>query len=168
MARTLDTHYFHVVFTLASELRSLALVNRRELFAMLFAAASQTLLALGGDPARLGATLGITAVLYAWTPRPAVLSSPSLHRHRRWPSARRRALEPGARQVHLSREGPLAAVPRQAARRYCRKVWIVEVRRAASPSLRRPIIPHRLPGWTSPRKQSTGAGATGEELPRTS
>jgi len=67
LTRTLETPYFHVVFTLPRELRALALVNRRTLFAMLFAAASQTLLALGRDPARLGATLGITAVLHTWT-----------------------------------------------------------------------------------------------------
>ena len=67
MARTLETHYFHVVFSLPSELRSIALVNRRKLFAILFAAASQALLALGRDPGRLGATLGITAVLHTWT-----------------------------------------------------------------------------------------------------
>ena len=67
LTRTLETPYFHVVFTLPSELRALAFVNRRTVFAMLFAAASQTLLALGGDPARLGATLGITAVLHTWT-----------------------------------------------------------------------------------------------------
>ena len=67
LARTLETPYFHVVFTLPRELRSLALVNRRQVFALLFAAASQTLLALGEDPTRLGATLGITAVLHTWT-----------------------------------------------------------------------------------------------------
>ena len=67
LARTLETPYFHVVFTLPSELRALALVNRRQVFAILFAAASQPLLTLGADPARLGATLGITAVLHTWT-----------------------------------------------------------------------------------------------------
>ena len=77
MARTLATHYFHVVFTLPSELRALALVNRRALFAMLFAAASQTLLTLGRDPARLGATLGLTAVLHTWTR--ALQFHPHLH-----------------------------------------------------------------------------------------
>jgi len=44
--------------------------NRRRLFALLFAAASQTLLALGRDPRRLGATLGITAVLHTCHPLP--------------------------------------------------------------------------------------------------
>ena len=67
MARLLPTPYFHVVFTLPATLRGLVLHNRRRLFALLFAAASQTLLTLGRDPRRLGATLGITAVLHTWT-----------------------------------------------------------------------------------------------------
>jgi hypothetical protein len=67
MARLLPTHYFHVVFTLPAELRPLVLRNRRRLFALLFRAASRTLLTLGLDPGRLGARLGVTAVLHTWT-----------------------------------------------------------------------------------------------------
>ncbi len=66
-ARILPTHYFHVVFTLPSELRAVALRNRALVFGLLFAAASKTLLAFGSDPKRLGAQLGITAVLHTWT-----------------------------------------------------------------------------------------------------
>src|SRR5207247_3745782 len=67
MARLLPSHYFHVVFTLPAELRPLALRHRRRLFALLFRAASRTLLTLGLDPRRLGARLGVTAVLHTWT-----------------------------------------------------------------------------------------------------
>jgi hypothetical protein len=67
MARILPTHYFHVVFTLPEELRGLALYNRRTLFDLLFEAASRTLLDLGHDEDRLGALLGLTAVLHTWT-----------------------------------------------------------------------------------------------------
>jgi hypothetical protein len=63
----LPTHYFHVVFTLPSGLRPLVRANRVLLFDLLFASASRTLLDLGDDPARLGAQLGITAVLHTWT-----------------------------------------------------------------------------------------------------
>ena len=63
----LPVYYFHVVFTLPGELRALALWNRREVFNILFGAASQTLLALGRDPKRLGAHIGFTAVLHTWT-----------------------------------------------------------------------------------------------------
>lgn len=66
LERLLDTHYFHVVFTLPAELRLLALRNQRQLYGLLFRAASRTLLELGRDPKRLGATLGITAVLHTW------------------------------------------------------------------------------------------------------
>lgn len=66
-ARTLPTHYFHVVFTVPAELREIALGNRQTFFDLLFAAASATLLALGRDPRRLGAQLGFTAVLHTWT-----------------------------------------------------------------------------------------------------
>lgn len=65
--RILPTHYFHVVFTLPSELRQLTQWNRRTLYGLLFRAASQALLALGRDPKRLGALLGVTAVLHTWT-----------------------------------------------------------------------------------------------------
>ena len=65
--RILPSHHFHVVFTLPAELRRLALRNRKRVFDLLFEAAAQTLLALGADPERLGATLGFTAVLHTWT-----------------------------------------------------------------------------------------------------
>jgi len=63
----LPVHYFHVVFTLPAELRPLALRNRERLFSLLFEAASGTLLTLGADPDRLGALLGLSAVLHTWT-----------------------------------------------------------------------------------------------------
>jgi hypothetical protein len=66
MARVLPTHYFHVVFTLPSELRPLVLANRRVLYDLLFETATKTLLELAADPKWLGAQLGITAVLHSW------------------------------------------------------------------------------------------------------
>jgi len=67
LERILDTHYFHVVFTMPAALRPLARANRQLLFNLLFASASRTLLDLGDDPKRLGARLGITGVLHTWT-----------------------------------------------------------------------------------------------------
>ena len=67
MAHVLPTHYFHVVFTLPHELGALALRNRRPIFDLLFSAAARTLLELGQDEQRLGAQLGVTAVLHTWT-----------------------------------------------------------------------------------------------------
>jgi hypothetical protein len=65
VARILPSHYFHVVFTLPAELRDLVHRNRKLLFDLLFKAASETLLQLGKQ--RLGAMLGITAMLHTWT-----------------------------------------------------------------------------------------------------
>ena len=62
----LDVEYFHVVFTLPSELAPLALQNRRAVYGMLFRAASETLLTLARDPRHLGAELGCMAVLHTW------------------------------------------------------------------------------------------------------
>lgn len=67
MERVLPTHAFHVVFTIPSELHGLAMVNREEMFDILFAAAAESLLDLGRDPRLLGAELGITSVLHTWT-----------------------------------------------------------------------------------------------------
>ena len=64
-ARILPSHYFHVVFTLPAKLRDLVHRNRKLLFDLLFYAASETLLQLGKE--RLGAMLGITAMLHTWT-----------------------------------------------------------------------------------------------------
>jgi hypothetical protein len=56
--------YFHLVFTLPHALHPLIRQNRRALFNLLFDAANQTLLAFGRQ--RLGAQLGVTAVLHTW------------------------------------------------------------------------------------------------------
>jgi hypothetical protein len=66
-ARILPTSYYHVVFTLPSELRALALRNRERVYDLLFQCASQSLLELGRDPKWLGARIGVTAVLHTWS-----------------------------------------------------------------------------------------------------
>lgn len=65
--RILPTGYFHLVFTLPAQLRSLAICNRKLVFNMLFSCAAETLQELGRDEKYLGGTLGITAVLHTWT-----------------------------------------------------------------------------------------------------
>ena len=59
--------YFHVVFTIPSELHGLFRSNQRICYDLLFQAASQTLLVLAADPKHLGATVGVIAVLHTWT-----------------------------------------------------------------------------------------------------
>ena len=59
--RILPTHYFHVVFTLPSQLRRLAKANPRKVYGLMFKAAAQTLLELGRDTKRLGRIWGSPA-----------------------------------------------------------------------------------------------------------
>ena len=69
LQRILPVHYFHLVFTLPSDLHRLAYNNRVAIFALLFRSAADTLLTLAVDSKWLGedAQLGITAVLHTWT-----------------------------------------------------------------------------------------------------
>jgi hypothetical protein len=62
----LPVHHFHVVFTLPAELRPLLLANARTLYGLLLQTAPQSVLQLAADPKRLGAQLGLTAVLHTW------------------------------------------------------------------------------------------------------
>ena len=77
LARLLPVPYFHVVFTLPEQLQPLGLKNRRVLYSLLFRAASETLMELAADPRRLGAQLGVTAVLHTWGQN--LLFHPHLH-----------------------------------------------------------------------------------------
>ena len=65
-AELLPVPYFHVVYTLPSELRDIAYQNKRVIYNLLMKAAAETTLAIAADPERLGARIGITAVLHSW------------------------------------------------------------------------------------------------------
>lgn len=65
-AELLPVGYFHVVYTLPSELRDVAFQNKRVVYAILMKAAAETTLAIAADPKRLGAKVGITSVLHTW------------------------------------------------------------------------------------------------------
>ena len=60
----LPTTYFHIVFTLPQELRSIAMGNRKAVFSLLFEASTYTLRKLGQDEKYLGATPGIVSILH--------------------------------------------------------------------------------------------------------
>jgi hypothetical protein len=62
----LPVGYFHVVFTLPAELSAVALRNTKEVYKILFKAASDTLIELAKDQKYLGAQIGITALLHTW------------------------------------------------------------------------------------------------------
>jgi hypothetical protein len=65
--RILPIAYFHVVFTLPAELHRLARARSERVYDLLFRCAADALLELAADPKRLGARLGITAVLHTWS-----------------------------------------------------------------------------------------------------
>jgi len=65
--RLLNTHYFHLAFTLPAPLRPLCRSHPRLLFDLLFAAAASTLIDLARDPKRLGAEIAFSLVLHTWT-----------------------------------------------------------------------------------------------------
>jgi hypothetical protein len=66
LERLLPIPYFHVVFTLPVELRSLALHNKTTAFSILFRAAAATLQQIASDPRHLGAEIGFTMLLHTW------------------------------------------------------------------------------------------------------
>jgi len=66
VADLLPTPYYHIVFTVPHSWNKVMMQSPRELYKILFDAASETLLKLGANPEYLGATPGITAVLHTW------------------------------------------------------------------------------------------------------
>lgn len=64
MSELLPTTYFHIVFTLPQQLRSLAMGNRKAVFNLLFEASTYTLRKLGQDKKYLGGTPGIISILH--------------------------------------------------------------------------------------------------------
>ena len=62
----LDIPYFHVVFTVPSELNPIIFQNQETCYNILFRATSETLLELCEDKRYLGAKPGITSILHTW------------------------------------------------------------------------------------------------------
>ena len=58
--------YFHVVFTVPTEIADIAFHNKAAVYDLLFRVASETMLTIAADPKHLGASIGITAVLHTW------------------------------------------------------------------------------------------------------
>ena len=65
-AELLPVPYFHVVYTLPSQLRDVAYQNKRVVYDLLMKASAETTLQIAADPKHLGARIGITAVLHTW------------------------------------------------------------------------------------------------------
>jgi hypothetical protein len=65
-ADLLPVGYFHVVFTLPTEVADIAFYNNAAVYDLLFHTASETMLTIAADSRHLGARIGITAVLHTW------------------------------------------------------------------------------------------------------
>jgi hypothetical protein len=65
-AELLPVGYFHVVFTLPAAIADIAYQNKAVVYDLLFKASAETVLTIAADPKRLGARIGITAVLHSW------------------------------------------------------------------------------------------------------
>lgn len=66
MEDLLPVEYFHVVFTLPSEIADIAYQNKAAVYGLLFKASSETLRIIAADPKHLGAKIGMTSVLHTW------------------------------------------------------------------------------------------------------
>ena len=60
----LPVEYFHVVFTLPTELAQIAYWNKRVVYGLLFKSSAQTVMTFAADPKRMGARVDITSVLH--------------------------------------------------------------------------------------------------------
>ena len=76
-AELLPVPYFHVVYTLPSQLRDLAYQNKAVVYGLLMKASAETTLQIAADPKHLGARIGITAVLHTWGS--AMIHHPHVH-----------------------------------------------------------------------------------------
>jgi hypothetical protein len=65
-AELLPVAYFHVVFSLPSQIADIAYQNKAVIYDLLFKASSETMLTIAADPKHLGAHIGILSVLHTW------------------------------------------------------------------------------------------------------
>jgi hypothetical protein len=76
-ADLLPAKYFHVVFTLPAGIAQIAFRNKKAVYDLLFRTSAETVLILAADARRLGARLGMTAVLH--TRGSALTHHPHIH-----------------------------------------------------------------------------------------
>jgi len=77
MEELLPVGYYHLVFTIPHQLNSLCLQNKKQMYGILFKAASQTILELSKDTKHLGADAGLITVLHTWGQN--MMEHPHLH-----------------------------------------------------------------------------------------
>jgi len=62
----LPIQYFHVVFTIPSELNPIVIMNQKVMYNILFRSVSETLVELSMNPKHLGARTGFIGILHTW------------------------------------------------------------------------------------------------------
>lgn len=65
-SEVVNAPYFHVIFTVPSELNPLFYVNQKLLYTLLYRASAETLTELSKDPRHLGAEIGFMSILHTW------------------------------------------------------------------------------------------------------
>jgi Putative transposase/Transposase zinc-binding domain len=65
-AELLPVPYFHLVFSLPSQIAAIAYQNKAVTYDLLFKASSEATLTIAADPKHLGARIGILSVLHTW------------------------------------------------------------------------------------------------------
>ena len=76
-AELLPVPYYHVVFTVPTEVAAIAFHNKAVVYDILFKATNETLRTIAADPKHLGAELGFVTVLHTWGQ--ALQHHPHLH-----------------------------------------------------------------------------------------
>ena len=62
----LPIQYFHIVFTIPDKIYPIAFMNQKQMYTILFRAASETLQELARDKKYLGAEIGFSSILHTW------------------------------------------------------------------------------------------------------
>lgn len=98
----LPVSYYHMVFTIPSELNPIALRNKKDVYNLLFKASAESLLELGKDPKYLGAEVGFISILHTWGQN--LMDHPHIHviipagglslDQRKWKSSRKNYFMP--------------------------------------------------------------------------
>jgi len=124
-AELLPVGYFHVVFTVPAPIADIAYQNKAVIYDLLLKASAETVLTIAADPKRLGARIGITAVLHTWGS--TMTHHPHVHMivpgggialdGKRWLSSRPRFLLPVQVLSHLFRRLLLKKTPHRPQRR---------------------------------------------------
>lgn len=65
-SEVVNAPYFHVIFTVPSELNPLFYTNKKLLYSLFYSASAETLAELSKDPRHLGAEIGFMSILHTW------------------------------------------------------------------------------------------------------